>query len=143
MIFVWPTDINRGGCLRVEETGPEEGLACPRNKGINTQLLYHSFSAHLRHRKAVLEDTLILMALRGYLAYLSVPFQTFYISPTNKTVKKCLGTDICLLTFYLLNKDIKKKPKHFLLPTPLFHKRHFNTKNIQRHKEYFRTIQRP
>lgn len=67
----------------------------------------------------------------------------FYISPTNKTVKKCLGTDIGLLTFYLLNKDIKKKTKHFLLPTPLFHKRHFNTKNIQRHKEYFRTIQRP
>lgn len=35
MIFVWFIDINRGGCLRVEEIGFEEGLVCLRNKGIN------------------------------------------------------------------------------------------------------------
>lgn len=132
MVSVWPTDINRGGCLRAKEPGPG---------GLAAQGLCYLVTAHLQHRKALLQDTLILMELLEYGAYLPIPFQTFKISPSSKSLQKFLGADLCLPTLHLQNKDIKKN--FFLPPIPLFHKRHSNTKNKKRYTEHFRIKQRP
>lgn len=75
IMFVWPTDLNRGGCLRAEGLGPG-GLARQGNKELSTGLRI----AHSRHTCRVgrlRSKTLILTELLGHLTHLSVPFQMF------------------------------------------------------------------
>lgn len=93
-------------------------------------LYYHSRHTYSTERSAL--DILTLMELLRHLAsrvYPSLP--NVYISLISKTWKKFLGTDICSPTRYIQSKDIRKHfSKNFFFPlTPLFHKRHFNTKS--------------
>lgn len=136
------------GQLRAVEMGLRVGVGVWLAHGIKKSTpppLYHLAMVYLQHRKALLQGTLILTELADCLAQLDQstywtppPFKCSLIS---KISKKYLGADRwCQLCVY---KDIKKLKKHFLPPTPLFHKRHFNTKNIKRYKEHFRIIQRP
>lgn len=123
--------------MRAEEPR-RGGLAVQGVKESTPQPLCHLLTAYL-HTCATQDGSTPRHpdphgALRTF-AYLPTPFQTvkkfFFtklkkkISPSSKSLKKFLGTDLCLPTLYLQNKDIKKK--FFLPPVPVFHKRHFST----------------
>lgn len=138
MVSVWPTDINRGGCLRAKEPGPG-GLAAQGVLNPSATLLSCHSTPATQEGSAPRHP--VLMELLEYGAYLPIPFQTFKISPSSKSLQKFLGADLCLPTLHLQNKDIKKN--FFLPPIPLFHKRHSNTKNKKRYTEHFRIKQRP